>query len=81
MQKQEKEMELQRLREREIELLAVMSESDSHASKCVKLGVSFRDEYPSEYEQYVSAREEYNANELRIAELEKPIEEDVEQLD
>ena len=54
-----------------------MSKSDAHASKCSKLNISFKDEYPTEYDEYVAAREQYNTNQERIAELESAcIEED-----
>lgn len=70
MKREEKERQLQELREAQMSLMDVMSASDAHASKCIKLGLSFRNEYPSEYDAYEKARESYNDNELRIAELE-----------
>ena len=47
-----------------------MGKSDIRASKCSKLGLTFAEEYPVEYAEYCSAREQYNANQERIAELE-----------
>ena len=47
-----------------------MAKSDAHASKCAKLNLTFSEEYPEEYAEYCSAREKYNANQERIAELE-----------
>ena len=44
-----------------------MAKSDAHASKCVKLGLIFADEYPDEFCEYKSARAEYVANEQAIA--------------
>lgn len=50
-------------------LMSIMRESDAHASKCIKLGLTFADEYPEEYKVYEDAREKYNSNEAEIAEL------------
>lgn len=61
--------EIQRLEERQLELLSVMRRSDDHAVKCSKLGRSFEHDYPQEYAAYVAANTEYNANETRMAEL------------
>ena len=46
-----------------------MKKSDAHASKCSKLGLVFSEEYPEEYQEYVSAREEYNLNEGYLLQL------------
>lgn len=70
MKREEREKQLQELREAQMSLMDVMSASDAHASKCIKLGLNFRDEYPSEYDAYVNAREEYNVNEEEIARIE-----------
>lgn len=51
------------LESRQLELLAIMSSSDAHAAKCIKLGLSFQEEYPEEFAAYKAAREEYNSNE------------------
>lgn len=61
---------MQKLGERQFELLAVMKSSDDHAAKCMKLGLKFKTQYPDEYTAYEAAREEYNENEAKIAELE-----------
>ena len=61
---------LRQANERQLHLLSVMAKSDAHASKCAKLGLTFSEEYPEEYAEYCSAREQYNANQERIAELE-----------
>lgn len=61
--------EIQRLEERQLELLSVMRRSDDHAVKCSKLGRPFGQDYPEEYAAYVAANAEYNANEARAAEL------------
>ena len=55
-----------------------MSKSDAHASKCVKLGLSYKDNYPNEYKEYTQAREEYNSLENELAALESvDIEEEI----
>ena len=61
--------EIQRLEERQLELLSVMRRSDDHAVKCSKLGRPFGQDYPDEYTAYVAANAEYNVNEARLAEL------------
>lgn len=77
MKREERDELLLKANEQQLELLSVMSKSDAHASKCAKLGLIFADEYPEEYEEYCSAREQYNTNQERIAELENArIEED-----
>lgn len=70
MKQQEKNELLRQLNERQLQLAAIMSESDAHASKCIKLGLNFSETYPEDYAAYTAAREEYNQNEERIAELE-----------
>ncbi len=57
------------LESRQLELQAVMSKSDAHASKCIKLGLSFSETYPDELTAYEAAREEYNENETELAAL------------
>ena len=70
MKRQERDELLRKANEQQLNLLSVMEKSDAHASKCAKLGLTFADEYPEEYAEYCSARERYNANQERIAELE-----------
>ena len=60
MTKTEKEEKKARIQERLLELSSIMSKSDAHASKCTKLGISFKDTYPDEYKEYTQAREDYN---------------------
>lgn len=77
MKRQERDELLRKANEQQLNLLSVMAKSDAHASKCAKLGLVFSEEYKEEYEEYCSAREKYNANQERIAELESVcIEED-----
>ena len=70
MTKIEKEEKMARIQEQLLELASVMSKSDAHASKCVKLGLSYKDNYPNEYNEYVKAREDYNQLEKDLAALE-----------
>ena len=43
MTREEKEERMARIQERLFELASIMSKSDAHASKCVKLGLSYKD--------------------------------------
>ena len=70
MKRIEKEERMARIQERLLELVSVMSKSDAHASKCVKLGLSYKDNYPNEYNEYIKAREDYNQLEKDLATLE-----------
>ena len=70
MTRAEKEERMARIKERLLELASVMSKSDAHASKCVKLGVSYKDNYPNEYDEYTQAREDYNKLEKELVTLE-----------
>lgn len=70
MKRDERDELLRQANEQQLNLLSVMAKSDAHAAKCAKLGLVFADEYQDEYEEYCSAREQYNANQERIAELE-----------
>ena len=70
MTRAEKEKRMARIQERLLELASIMSKSDAHASKCTKLGISFKDEYPDEYNEYTQAREDYNSLENEIIALE-----------
>ena len=63
------EEKLSRLQARQLELLALMGKSDTHAAKCAKLGVKFSDEYPDELKEYEAANAEYNDNETMLAQL------------
>ena len=70
MTKTEKEERMARIQERLLELASIMCKSDAHASKCVKLGLSYKDTYPDEYNEYTQAREDYNRLEKELATLE-----------
>lgn len=54
---------------RQLELRAVMQKSDEHALKCFKSVLDFRTTYPQDWQSYEAARQEYNENELVLAEL------------
>ena len=69
MTRAEKEERMARIQERLLELASIMSKSDAHASKCVKLGASFKNMYPDEYNEYTQAREDYNQLEKDLAAL------------
>ena len=70
MTRTEKEDKIARIQERLLELASIMSKSDAHASKCAKLGASFKNMYPEEYKEYTQAREDYNQLEKDLAALE-----------
>ena len=70
MTRTEKEERMARIQEQLLELASVMSKSDAHASKCTKLGVSYKDNYPNEYDEYIKAREDYNQLEKELVALE-----------
>lgn len=69
MTREEKDEIIRSVNEKQLKLLSVMKKSDAHASKCSKLGLVFSEEYPEEYQEYVSAREEYNLNEGYLLQL------------
>ena len=78
MTRKKKEERMARIQERMLELASVMSKSDAHASKCVKLGLSYKDNYPNEYKEYIKAREDYNSLENEIITLDSvEVEEDI----
>ena len=78
MTREEKEERMARIQERMLELASVMSKSDAHASKCTKLGLSYKDNYPNEYDEYTQAREDYNQLEKELVALESvEIEEEI----
>lgn len=70
MTRAEKEERKARIQERLLELASIMSKGDAHASKCVKLGLSYKDNYPNEYNEYVKVRDDYNQLEKDLAALE-----------
>ena len=70
MTNEEKSELLARLKESQLNLESVMAHSDAHASKCQKLGLSFKDKYPDDFSEYVKANEHWHANEEEIKRIE-----------
>ena len=70
MTREEKEERMARIQEQLLEIASIMSKSDAHAAKCVKLGLSYKDNYPNEYDEYTQAREDYNQLEKDLVALE-----------
>ena len=70
MTRTDKEERVAHIQEQLLELASIMSKSDAHASKCVKLGLSYKDNYPNEYDEYTQAREDYNKLEKDLTALE-----------
>lgn len=54
---------------RQQELKKIMETSDRYASKCIKMGLVFKDVYPEKYAEYIAANDEYNANEIAMQPL------------
>lgn len=78
MTRAEKEERMARIQERLLELANIMCKGDAHASKCVKLGLSYKDNYPNEYDEYIKARDDYNSLEKELVTLENvEVEEEV----
>ena len=57
------------LESRQLELRAIMADSDAHASICQKLGLSFAENYPDELDAYRKANDAFNVHETELAEL------------
>ena len=83
MTQEEKDQRISALEEELLVLSAKMRTSDAHASKCIKLGLVYKDTYPEEYAEYEQARARYNEAEaelesVRFEEAEElPVQEDV----
>lgn len=65
----ETQQQINILESRQLELRAIMAQSDDRAVKCFKKGISFEHTYPEDYAQYEAANAEYNANEKTLAAL------------
>lgn len=63
------QQQINAMQSRQLELRAIMAQSDDRASKCFKSGVPFRDTYPEDFARYEAANAEYNANEITLAGL------------
>ena len=66
----ETQQQINELQSRQLELRAIMASSDERAAKCFKNGTSFRETYPDDFARYQEANDEYNRNEMTLAELE-----------
>ena len=73
METTEKNMLFMQLKEEQLRLASVMSQSDAHSCKCIKMGIKFCEAYPEEYNAYMEARERYNENEKKISLLESEL--------
>lgn len=69
---------IQSLEERQVALEAIMRKSDAHASKCAKMGLKYKTQYPDEYAAYEAAWKEYNANETTLETLRQEAAEEAE---
>lgn len=65
----ETQQQINILESRQLELRAIMAQSDDRAIKCFKQGISFEHTYPEDYAQYEAANAEYNRNETTLAQL------------
>lgn len=65
----ETQQQINILESRQLELRAIMAQSDGRASKCSKQGIFFEHTYPEDYARYQAANTEYNKNEQTLAEL------------
>lgn len=69
--------QIRTLESRQTELRNKMSESDPHLWGCLKKVLElFRQTYPEDYAAYTAANEEYNANEVKLAELQTKFDEE-----
>lgn len=66
------------MQSRQLELRAIMAQSDDRASKCFKSGVLFKEAYPEDFARYEAANAEYNANEIMLAGLQAEAEREAE---
>lgn len=65
----ETQQQINILESRQLELRAIMTQSDDRAIKCFKKGISFEHTYPEDYAQYEAVNAEYNKNEQTLARL------------
>ena len=63
MNMEELQKRIDALQSRQLALRAIMASSDERAAKCSKT-------YPRDFARYVEANDEYNRNEMTLAELE-----------
>lgn len=65
----ETQQQINTLESRQLELRAIMAQSDDRAVKCFKNGISFKETYPEDYARYETANAEYNKNQQTLARL------------
>lgn len=53
-----------------LEMHAAMAKSDAKASKCEKMGLSFMETYPQEYQEYLAANRRFNELEEELERVE-----------
>ncbi len=70
MKMEELQKRIDALQSRQLARRAIMASSDERAAKCSKTGALFREAYPQDFARYQEANDEYNRNELTLAELE-----------
>lgn len=70
MKQDEKDIIIQRINEQMLEMHAAMAKSDAKASKCEKMGLSFMETYPQEYQEYLAANRRFNELEEELERVE-----------
>lgn len=75
------QQQINQLQSRQLELLAIMTRSDDHATKCIKTGLPFQETYPQDFDDYQAANEEYNANEATLETLAIRLEVEISEVD
>lgn len=63
---------IEQIRSIESQMLAlkdIMAKSDAHASRCIKLGLSFEETYPDDVPVYQAANKSYNDLEVKLVSL------------
>lgn len=67
---------IEQIRSIESQMLALkdtMAKSDAHASRCIKLGLSFEETYPDDVPVYKAANKEYNELEAKLVKLQQQL--------
>lgn len=77
MRSQEIKIQLDEAESLLLEIKERIAKSDEHALKCYKLGISFSETYPEDFEEYEHARAEYNSQETVCATLQAQYDEAV----
>ena len=75
-------IQIDRLKERQKALEAAMAKSDPHLWGVLKKTLeAFRKAYPNDYDEYIAANTEYNTNEATLAELDRQLAIEAEELE